>query len=740
MKKLFSWIMAIAVMASCFSFAPSLVSHAEDEAYFYEDFEIYEPGAYPTSFSLRYNGTGTANQKVIVSNDYKGNPGKVFRLQGASSWASEHLRALPSTMPETLIIQSYVKPVSGSWPGRIGLYNRNIGTWGTRVTGVLFESGNRITALRNSRDNDKVQIGTYSMGTWYKVTMIHDMVNYSYDVKINDVLVAEDLPISRTIPATHLNLTAGNIGVNEIYYDNVGIYGQDTTAPAISSDYTKGAASMEVTATDSGSGISEVTYQIGGGAVQTAVLNDGRFTISSLPEGKYDVTITATDGVGNQGTLTVPVASLYTVTFRSYEGSTDNPLKTEIVEYGNAATPPADPSRTGFVFTGWDKTYSVVASDTTIYGKWAIGGITVTPYQGIYDGTSHDAAAVEGTLPGDVITFSTDGSSYAAECPKVDVAGIYPVFVKVSREGYAAWKSQEETAEVAVKALTEDMAAAIASCEFTGNPLTPTPVLADGPFSLSENKDYSVAYQDNTGIGLAKVTITGMGNYTGAIIRRFAIYEKRTDIQIDRDAISGILVSGLEKLYLDQNIYTPDDRMIEREGGTVTIQMAVGAVSGDSSDRALIEAAAGNKSIGVYLDLSVYKMVTKYGETAAEKTRIHQLSEPLAIQIPVPDSIKGKEGIALFRVHNGEAAMIPLGEGNAVDGEYFTMDDNDISLHAKKFSTYAIGYDTAQTAAIVNPETASPATGDGGNPFGWTAVILMACLIIYRGGKSIIRD
>ncbi|MCR4431500.1 MAG: S-layer homology domain-containing protein [Tepidanaerobacteraceae bacterium] len=277
-------------------------------ALFYEDFESYAENAYPTSFALLYNGTGTANQKVITTSGYDGNSTKVFRLEGASSWASEQLVDLPSPLPETLVIDAYVKPVSGSWPGRIGLYNPNVGSWGTRVSGVLFDSNGKITAVQNGNDSQLLELGTYTMGSWYRITMEHHIAAKTYDVYINGVKVAENIPMSQTVTPTKLNLTAGNTETNEIYYDNVGLYAKSSDEQAVAADKAaltfdviKGTNSEANNITGdlvlpaSGASGTTITWE----SSDTSVIgNDGKVTRPSYSQGDKHVTLTATVSKG----------------------------------------------------------------------------------------------------------------------------------------------------------------------------------------------------------------------------------------------------------------------------------------------------------------------------------------------------------------------------------------------------------------------------------------------------------
>ena len=74
---------------------------------------------------------------------------------------------------------------------------------------------------------------------------------------------------------------------------------------------------------------------------------------------------------------------VYTVTFEDYDGFE---LKSEKVTEGGAATAPADPTREGYHFTEWDKSYTNVQSDLTVTATYAINAYTVTFYD--KDGTT----------------------------------------------------------------------------------------------------------------------------------------------------------------------------------------------------------------------------------------------------------------------------------------------------------------------------------------------------------------
>ena len=67
----------------------------------------------------------------------------------------------------------------------------------------------------------------------------------------------------------------------------------------------------------------------------------------------------------------------YTITFKSENGGQDIVIKQD---YGTAITAPANPTKTGYTFAGWDKTIptTMPAGDMTITARWQVNQYTIT--------------------------------------------------------------------------------------------------------------------------------------------------------------------------------------------------------------------------------------------------------------------------------------------------------------------------------------------------------------------------
>lgn len=63
----------------------------------------------------------------------------------------------------------------------------------------------------------------------------------------------------------------------------------------------------------------------------------------------------------------------------------------------------------------------------------------------------------------------------------------------------------------------------VSPISFTGQEVCPKVNLTLNSQILIENIDFTISYKNNINVGIAKITITGMGNYTGSLILEFEI-------------------------------------------------------------------------------------------------------------------------------------------------------------------------------------------------------------------------
>ena len=137
--------------------------------------------------------------------------------------------------------------------------------------------------------------------------------------------------------------------------------GADGTAPTDSSQYE---ANDSVTVKAAGD-LSKTGYSFGGWNTKadgtgTAYAANGTFAITA------DTTLYA------QWTV-----NQYTITFDTDGGSA---VAAITKDYGATVTAPADPTKTGYTFDGWDKTIptTMPAENTTIKAKWTVNQYTIT--------------------------------------------------------------------------------------------------------------------------------------------------------------------------------------------------------------------------------------------------------------------------------------------------------------------------------------------------------------------------
>ena len=110
-----------------------------------------------------------------------------------------------------------------------------------------------------------------------------------------------------------------------------------------------------------------------------------------------------------------------------------------------------------------------------------------------------------------------DGNAEAVEA----IAAITSTLKVVFTLGEVTTPEPEPQTELTADNVTLEYA----TVEYDGSAKTPAVTVKDGETALVENTDYTLAYANNTEAGTATVTVTGMGNYTGTVVKEFTITE-----------------------------------------------------------------------------------------------------------------------------------------------------------------------------------------------------------------------
>lgn len=99
---------------------------------------------------------------------------------------------------------------------------------------------------------------------------------------------------------------------------------------------------------------------------------------------------------------------------------------------------------------------------------------------------------------------------------------------------------------------------------YTGNPIEPVVTIKDKDTQLVENKNFTVSYSNNTEIGEAKVTIIGIGNYKGNVIKTFNIKntEQKDISKLDIKTVEDQVYTGI-KIIPDVEIIDGDKKLVK---------------------------------------------------------------------------------------------------------------------------------------------------------------------------------
>jgi hypothetical protein len=241
------------------------------------------------------------------------------------------------------------------------------------------------------------------------------------------------------------------------------------------------------------------------------------------------------DAADVRGVLTVNAIDIHTATIGSiadqtYTGQaiTPNPVVTlgsatltEGTDYtavysNNTNVGKATLTITGIgAYTGTESaTFNIVKATPTV-SAWptasAIAQGQALSASTLSGGSASTAGTFAFTMPGTVpasagtysadVTFTPTNTAYASVSGQVNVTVNAPAPADLS------------TATIG----------SIADQAYTGQAITPNPVVTLGSATLTEGTDYTAVYSNNTNVGKATLTITGIGAYTGTESATFNI-------------------------------------------------------------------------------------------------------------------------------------------------------------------------------------------------------------------------
>lgn len=191
---------------------------------------------------------------------------------------------------------------------------------------------------------------------------------------------------------------------------------------------------------------------------------------------------------------------------------------------------------------------------------------------------------------------------------------------------------------------------------------------------------------------------------------------------------------------LFNSVLTDEEQSAVAEGDvTVSVYLEVQDVpvaDVSSSDKAAAEEALQENSdeeaeIGMYLDINLFKEVTKTdaatSQTETEESKITETSGKVTITITIPEELINTDaGISrtykIVRVHEDENGNLIT---DVIEGK-FNKNDGTFTFETDKFSTYAVAY---TDVTVRNPN--NPQTGDNSN------LLLWATLSCISGGAAL---
>lgn len=234
---------------------------------------------------------------------------------------------------------------------------------------------------------------------------------------------------------------------------------------------------------------------------------------------------------------------------------------------------------------------------------------------------------------------------------------------------------------------------------------------ANGAFTIPNvpNGTYNLVVSKNDIIVTSIITVNNSNYAAGTITLPSG--KTNSVVEVKGSETPKIVVGNLDKQFanivqFDNKGVTASDMAVVTSGGAILIKFVAEKKDNTAANADDIISTAGtnNKTVGIFIDLSILKTVTS---GSAITTTLIGLNELIDVLIPLDETLQNKTDYIVYRYHEGFIESITTTANE--DGEKFELIDNNttIKLTVKKFSTYAIAY-TSDTELTPNRTNSRP--------------------------------
>jgi uncharacterized repeat protein (TIGR02543 family) len=440
--------------------------------------------------------------------------------------------------------------------------------------------------------------------------------------------------------------------------------------------------------------------------------------LTGLSADTYQVRVKATDSAftGTLTTVTIGEGNSFTITLDSNGGSEVKNI--EGLSYNAQAGTLPVPTRTGYIFIGWydgDTQLTAttqITSNVTYTAQW-----TANPYTVIFNANGGIGSMGEMSLTYDLAlnlpqnTFTRQGYYFSGWALDQNGAVVYGDGQSIKNlttvDGgsvtlYAQWNKNPTYAISGMVVNGENGTVSVIKGNET---LLQTTCDRNGSFDFSgiESGAYNLVATSGDGLRTVTSLVTlSDGDKSGLELK---LPEENVNSVLNVEENTPAVVVGrldseaqaVKAVNTGSTSVTVTMTVESKEDVTVTTNSNPGGdnVPDEATEKlqtaqTAIKETAGDVTL-TFLEITVEKTVTSNDQTTTETMR----DTTNLMEIIVPFNMNSKENVTVYRYHDGASEALKQDPVNGEEG--FVVGSDSVTVYAKKFSTYAIGYTVVES-------------------------------------------